>query len=133
MCKRQRNVSPDSLQEKQITKRMVRHGTKVQRSVEFPFLEISEKLIHSIFTSFSSALNRALGQTSSRAPFQLALFCEHKQGNLDTINFFFISLFLFSFLTPKGFLHGGAIVQCVQAGLYSVLVFSLPPHPLLRF
>lgn len=47
--------------------------------------------------------------------------------------FFFISLFLFSFLTPKGFLHGGAIVQCVQAGLYSVLVFSLPPHPPLRF
>lgn len=75
---------------------MVKHGTKVQRSVEFPFLEISEKLIHSIFTSFSSAFNRALGQTSSRAPFQLALFCEHKQENLDTINFFFY-FFVFVF------------------------------------
>lgn len=119
---------------------MVKHGKKVHRSVEFPFLEISdsslEKLIHPILI-FLALLNRALDQASSRAPFQLALFCEHKQGSLDffvwLFCFFQISLIFFSLLFPKGFLHGDAKVQCVQAGLYRVLVFTLPPHTLLRF
>lgn len=61
-------------------------GKKVQRSVKFPFH--IEKPIHQISFFVGSPLNKALDQTSFRAPPQLALFCEKMLGSLQTFGYF---------------------------------------------
>lgn len=81
-------------------------GKKVQRTVKFPFH--IEKPIHQISFFVGSPLNKALDQTSFRAPPQLALFCEKMLGSLQTFGYFclfcWVGFFLVMLFCFKEFL-----------------------------
>lgn len=102
---------------------------RVQRSVKFSFLEISdsslEKPIHPILIFVGSSLNRAW---SSRDLFQLVLFCEQKQGSLQTESILFL-WFCFPSFFLKAFCMEIRKCRMYRQG-FTACYCSLPLHTL---